>query len=116
MTGGKAGKLVCSSALVAEAKALLEGLRLAELSSHRTCIFTDSLTLVLALKGDKDAWPWQCYAWLLLMKDILLAHDRISLSFTPRRTNRAADYVAKQARLDLLPPDWIHCTYIASLL
>ncbi|CAN1152069.1 Putative ribonuclease H protein At1g65750 [Linum perenne] len=104
---GKAGKLLCSSALVAEAKAVLEALRLAERSNIQSYVRSDSLVIVNALRGEKERWPWQCYAWLLIMKNILLAHDRISLSFAPRSLNQTADWVAKSARSDNLPYDWI---------
>ncbi|CAN1761157.1 Transposon TX1 uncharacterized 149 kDa protein [Linum perenne] len=107
VTDGKAGMTECSSALVAEAKALLVALRVAETLNGHSRIKSDCLTLIDALRHDITSWPWECYAWLLIMKDILLAHDRISLAFIPRRLNTHADLVAKAARSDTLPYNWL---------
>ncbi|CAN1154439.1 Putative ribonuclease H protein At1g65750, partial [Linum perenne] len=104
---GKAGRLTCSSALAAEAKALLEAIRMAANNPTSSIIFSDCQILVNALNGSKDSWPWQCFAWLLQMERILLAHDRISLDFTPRTLNKVADGIAGAARRDTLPHDWI---------
>ncbi|CAN1306590.1 Putative ribonuclease H protein At1g65750 [Linum perenne] len=104
---GKAGRLRCLSALVAEAKALLEALRMAESSATSTIVHSDSQVLVHALLGREEEWPWQCFAWLSQMKKILLAHDRISLIFIPRRLNKMADWVARSARRNILPYDWM---------
>ncbi|CAN1250765.1 Putative ribonuclease H protein At1g65750 [Linum perenne] len=105
---GRAGKFTCSSAMVAEAKALLEACKLATTSPSHSIISSDCQGLTLALRGPESEWPWECFAWLLAMKAILLAHDRISLTFIPRRQNKTADKVAKWARQDILPYNWIY--------
>ncbi|CAN0914648.1 Putative ribonuclease H protein At1g65750 [Linum grandiflorum] len=103
VTGGRAGKILCSSALVAEAKAILDSLRLATESSCRTIVKSDCLVLVDALRNTREKWPWLCYSWLLLMQGIIRAHTHISVAFVPRVMNRAADWIAHRARLDTLP-------------
>ncbi|CAN1150401.1 LINE-1 retrotransposable element ORF2 protein [Linum perenne] len=105
---GTAGRILCSSAMVAEAKGLLEAIRMAEKSTARTMIHSDCQILVQALQGRKEEWPWQCFAWLLQMRGILLAHDRISLTFVPRGQNKKADWIAGMARRNILPHNWLH--------
>ncbi|CAN1165788.1 Transposon TX1 uncharacterized 149 kDa protein [Linum perenne] len=104
---GKADRFLCSSALVAEAKALLEAIRMATNSRAHSMIHSDSQLLVKALQEPKEKWPWQCFAWISQMKEMLLAHDRISLAFIPRRMNIKADWVAKSVRSNILPYNWL---------
>ncbi|CAN0824796.1 hypothetical protein LINGRAPRIM_LOCUS1813, partial [Linum grandiflorum] len=61
---GVSGQVLCSSPIMAEAKALLTTVEFAEDSGLRTIIKSDCLTLILALNGSMEVWPWQCYAWL----------------------------------------------------
>ncbi|CAN1168906.1 hypothetical protein LINPERHAP2_LOCUS28101 [Linum perenne] len=115
VTNGKAGTLVCSSSIVAEAKALLEALSMASASRVPTIVKSDCLNLVEALRDFRIAWPWECAAWLLSMKNILINCPWISVSFVPRRVNLAADWVAKSARNGSLPQEWTTCLSFLSM-
>ncbi|CAN0923137.1 hypothetical protein LINGRAHAP2_LOCUS33423, partial [Linum grandiflorum] len=68
---GVSGQVLYSSPIMAEAKALLTAVEFAEDFGLRTIIKSDCLTLILALNGRMEVWPWQCYAWLGRMRDIL---------------------------------------------
>ncbi|CAN0830334.1 Putative ribonuclease H protein At1g65750 [Linum grandiflorum] len=110
VTGGRAGKLLCSSAIVSEAKAIFDAMRIASESTIRTIIKSDCLVLVDALRSPREKWPWQCYSWILSMQELLSAHNHISVAFVPRRLNRAADWIAHGARLDSLPLNYFSKT------
>ncbi|CAN1178375.1 hypothetical protein LINPERHAP2_LOCUS33633 [Linum perenne] len=107
VVAGYAGTLVCSSPIVAEAKGLLEGIRIAASSGGETVVKTDCLDLVNALRKNPTCWPWQCAAWLHRMSDILTENPQIRISFTPRAANFLADKVAKAAAFDMGQEDWI---------
>ncbi|CAL1375417.1 unnamed protein product [Linum trigynum] len=59
---GKAGTLFCSSSIVAEAKALLIAMRMAQDSGLPTVIFSDCLVIINILLGRSRSWPWQVKA------------------------------------------------------
>ncbi|CAN1833195.1 Putative ribonuclease H protein At1g65750 [Linum perenne] len=114
--GGKAGSLSCSSSIVAEAKAILVAIQTAVALEGPTIIKSDCLDLVSALRDFRIAWPWECAAWLGIMKQALLENPRISVSFIPRRMNQAADWIANAARRAELPEDWTTCSSLLSRL
>ncbi|CAN1161460.1 hypothetical protein LINPERHAP2_LOCUS23928 [Linum perenne] len=107
---------MCSSSLVAEAKALLVAIRLAEYFEGPSIIKSDCLNLVSALRDFRIAWPWECAAWMVLMRRCLNENPRISVSFIPRRLNKAADWVANSVRRHELPDEWTECHNFLSLL
>ncbi|CAN1745341.1 hypothetical protein LINPERHAP1_LOCUS2413 [Linum perenne] len=100
---------------MAEAKALLYAISLGESSGHPTIIKSDCLNLVMALRDFRIAWPWDCAAWLSTMRNTLNRCPWISIAFVPRRLNKAADWIAKAARDNSLPTNWISCSYLSYL-
>ncbi|CAN1127224.1 hypothetical protein LINPERHAP2_LOCUS3898 [Linum perenne] len=107
VVAGYAGNLVCSSPIVAEAKALLFGIRLAVQSGEETTVKADCLDLVDALRKSSSAWPWQCAAWLHIMSRTLDENPQIRISFIPHSLNHLADKVAKAAAFDTGQESWI---------
>ncbi|CAN1120446.1 hypothetical protein LINPERHAP2_LOCUS200 [Linum perenne] len=107
VVAGYAGTLVCSSPIVAEAKALLLGISTASASDEETIVKTDCLELVDALRKPSSAWPWQCAAWIHTMSRMLAESRHIRVSFTPRAQNHLADKVAKAAANDTGQEPWV---------
>ncbi|CAN1758763.1 hypothetical protein LINPERHAP1_LOCUS6914 [Linum perenne] len=105
---GRAGRFICSSPIVVEARALLEAVSFAA-SSHLSCtIFSDCLNLVSSIKANKRRWPWECYGLLGSISSLLLSSPTTTVRFVPRRDNLYADWVARAARTSSLPPDWVN--------
>ncbi|CAL1384323.1 unnamed protein product [Linum trigynum] len=104
---GKAERFFCSSPIQAEAVAILNAVILAALDPVPTCVRSDCQRLTIALTQDPSLWPWQCRATLARIVSILCVSPWIVVEFVPRRFNAFADWIARNARLDLLPPEWI---------
>ncbi|CAN1813256.1 hypothetical protein LINPERHAP1_LOCUS26825, partial [Linum perenne] len=98
----------CSSPIVSEAKALLEAAIYASQYTPNCTIFSDCLTIVASIKTQKIKWPWECYGLLGRITDILASSPSISVRFIPRKDNLLADWVAREARQNRLPSDWLH--------
>ncbi|CAL1404768.1 unnamed protein product [Linum trigynum] len=110
---GRAERFFCSSPIQAEAFAILNAVILAARDPVPTCIRSDCQRLTIALRQDPSLWPWQCRATLARVVSILCVSPWISIEFVPRRLNLLADWIARNSRLDLLPPEW---TVIADLV
>ncbi|CAL1377137.1 unnamed protein product [Linum trigynum] len=108
---GKAGKVICSSPIEVKALSLVEACRFAASDNTPTVIFTDCKSLV-----DESMWPWRCFGLLSHIKTILRQCHWIHLSFTHRRFNLCADWVARNARCLYLPRDWISVLSIVAPL
>ncbi|CAN1781932.1 hypothetical protein LINPERHAP1_LOCUS15612 [Linum perenne] len=93
--------------MVSEARALLEAVSYASRSQSRCTVYSDCLRLVASITAQKSKWPWDCYGLLGSITDILTASHHISIRFTPRKENRYADWVARSARQNRLPTDWL---------
>ncbi|CAN1811453.1 hypothetical protein LINPERHAP1_LOCUS26224 [Linum perenne] len=93
--------------MVAEARALLEAVSFASSSQSRCTIYSDCLLLVASIKAHKSKWPWDCFGLMGSITDILSSDPSISVRFTPRKENRYADWVARNARQNRLPRDWL---------
>ncbi|CAN0919386.1 hypothetical protein LINGRAHAP2_LOCUS31420 [Linum grandiflorum] len=100
---GRSGTFYCSSAIVAEARALLEGLSFATEPGASCHVFSDCKTLVDAIHGPQVDWPWSCYGLLGSIKAIVSSVSTISIRFIPRGDNMRADSAAKAARIGPLP-------------
>ncbi|CAN1137646.1 hypothetical protein LINPERHAP2_LOCUS10198 [Linum perenne] len=94
--------------MVSEARALLEAVSFASRVQSPCTVFSDCLLLVASLKAQISKWPWDCYGLLGAITDILSTSPSISVRFTPRKENKFADWVARSARQNRLPPDWLH--------
>ncbi|CAN1822360.1 hypothetical protein LINPERHAP1_LOCUS29947 [Linum perenne] len=104
---GRAGKIRCSSPIVAEACALLEAVSMVRTSPTSCTICSDCLNLVNSLKGPKTSWPWECFGLLGRISSILRDSPNIQICFIHRKHNSIADWVARSARDSILPPNWI---------
>ncbi|CAN1849938.1 hypothetical protein LINPERHAP1_LOCUS39593 [Linum perenne] len=102
---GRAGRFICSSPMVSEARALLEAVSFASRSHSRCTVYSDCLRLVASTTAQKSKWLWDCYGLLGSITDILATSHPISIRFTPRKENRYADWVARSARQNRLPTD-----------
>ncbi|CAL1410643.1 unnamed protein product [Linum trigynum] len=100
---GSAGTFFCSSAIVAEAKALLIAVRMAASLHGPASIFSDCKVLVDIIQDPQKVGPWQVRAWIQRIRFLLQTHIGLSLFFTPRSTNKSADWVAKEAANGSLP-------------
>ncbi|CAN1181362.1 hypothetical protein LINPERHAP2_LOCUS35339, partial [Linum perenne] len=104
---GRSGTFFCSSPIVAEAKAILEAVILASERHVSTMVLSDCLTLVNVLNDSLTQRPWECAALLSQIFQKLSDCPWIMISFTPRKSNCKSDWVAKSARRNALPDDWI---------
>ncbi|CAN1767723.1 Putative ribonuclease H protein At1g65750 [Linum perenne] len=104
---GRSGTFFCSSPIVAEAKAINEAVFMASTRQVSTLILSDSLSLVNILNDTHIQWPWECAALITQIGQRLSVCLWITISFTPRSLNTKADWVAKSARMNCLPANWI---------
>ncbi|CAN1168135.1 hypothetical protein LINPERHAP2_LOCUS27655 [Linum perenne] len=104
---GRNGTFFCSSSLVAEAKAFLEGISLGSSRQVTTSVLTDSLTLINVLNNALYPRPWECSTYINSMLQILERCPWIDVGYTPRSINYKADWVAKETRKHSLPEDWL---------
>ncbi|CAN1818491.1 hypothetical protein LINPERHAP1_LOCUS28393 [Linum perenne] len=95
---GRAGRFICSTPIVAEARALLEAVSLASSYRGPCMVFSDCLILVNCLKTSPNRWPWECFRLLDCVSKILTDFPMISVRFCNRRFNRTADWIARSAR------------------
>ncbi|CAL1390749.1 unnamed protein product [Linum trigynum] len=105
---GRVESLHCFSPLEAEAKALWLGSRLAVELSSPCIVLTDCLSLVKALRGQFQSWPWRAAAWLGRIKVLTASHPMIMIDHIKRKRNSKANCVAKSCARKQLPNDWIH--------
>ncbi|CAN1157596.1 Putative ribonuclease H protein At1g65750 [Linum perenne] len=104
---GRSGTFFCSSPIVAEAKAINEAISLAASRQVTTVIRSDCLSLINILNKHQVKWPWECSALIAVMVQSLATCPWVTVEFTPRSDNCLADWVAKSARLERLPVDWM---------
>ncbi|CAL1375168.1 unnamed protein product [Linum trigynum] len=100
---GKVESFLCSNPIQAEAYAILNAVVLAAQEPCPASIKSDCQVLVNALRQDPDSWPWQCRAILVRVTPILLSTPCMTVEFVPRCLNALADWVVRNARLNLLP-------------
>ncbi|CAN1181873.1 hypothetical protein LINPERHAP2_LOCUS35676 [Linum perenne] len=104
---GRSGTFLCSSALAAETKAILEAILLAASRQVSTLILSDSQSIITILNNNLRPWPWECSAYITSMVHTLSQCPWISMDFIPRARNSNADWVAKETRKHSLPQNWI---------
>ncbi|CAN1156735.1 hypothetical protein LINPERHAP1_LOCUS9083 [Linum perenne] len=88
---GRAGNFVCSSPIVAEAKALLEAVSYAARSPHQCMVFSDCVILINCFHSYIFRWPWDCYGLIARIRKALETSPSITVHFTPRKLNGTAD-------------------------
>ncbi|CAN1761143.1 hypothetical protein LINPERHAP1_LOCUS32523 [Linum perenne] len=104
---GRAGRVLCSSPMAAEARALLEAVSMVNRTPVPCTIYSDCLNLVNCLIGQIKSGPWECFGLLARISTILTDSPNIQVCFTPRKHNKIADWVARSARDSILPPNWL---------
>ncbi|CAN1171812.1 hypothetical protein LINPERHAP2_LOCUS29794 [Linum perenne] len=93
--------------MISEARALLEAVSFASSSQSSCTVYSDCLLLVASIKTQKSKWSWDCYGLMGSITDILSSAPFISVRFIPRKENIYADWVARSARQNRLPRDWL---------
>ncbi|CAN1131053.1 hypothetical protein LINPERHAP2_LOCUS6175 [Linum perenne] len=88
---GRSGTMFCSSAIVAEAKAIKEAVTLASTRPVSTIILSDCLALIKIINDSLSPWPWECNALGTHIRQIMTRCPWISVDFTPRTSNAKAD-------------------------
>ncbi|CAL1413652.1 unnamed protein product [Linum trigynum] len=101
------GTLLCASPIEAEAKALLEALKLAQGLHCPITVCSDCLTLVTALQNPLLVLPCKCSALLSVMSGILSSCPLIKVKFIGRSLNTRADWMARSLLNHSLPSDWV---------
>ncbi|CAL1375471.1 unnamed protein product [Linum trigynum] len=107
VSDGRAETFLCSTPIEAEAKAHLEGIKLAQEYGTECTVFSDCQDLVKALEKDYSGWPWRCAAGIGLMINILRNNPFIKVNQVPRALNVRADWVARSKARSTLPVNWI---------
>ncbi|CAN1318610.1 hypothetical protein LINPERPRIM_LOCUS30874, partial [Linum perenne] len=97
----------CNSPIVSEPKALLEATLLAITKTGPIRILSDCQELILAIKGPKHRWPWECFRYIGRVVDLTKDKNNICFSFILRTQNVKVDWVARSARNNLLHGDWV---------
>ncbi|CAL1408918.1 unnamed protein product [Linum trigynum] len=88
MCDGKAGRILCSSPIEAEALAILAACQVAADDHVPSTILSDSKVLVDDVQSDPSLWPWRCFAPLNSITKILRCSSWIRLSFAGRQNNK----------------------------
>ncbi|CAN1129854.1 Putative ribonuclease H protein At1g65750 [Linum perenne] len=104
---GRIGTFFCSSAMVAEAKAILEAINLGSSRQVTTLVLSDNSTLVNILNCTTSPWPWECHNIIAQMVRTLMLCPWIEVAYTPRVHNTKADWVAKETRKNSIPENWV---------
>ncbi|CAN0864750.1 hypothetical protein LINGRAHAP2_LOCUS9031 [Linum grandiflorum] len=72
-----------------------------------TVIFSDCLSLVRFLNGNRAFFHWEGSALTSTILRVLLDNLQILIKFIPRENNSKADWVARNAYAGTLPENWI---------
>ncbi|CAN1136229.1 hypothetical protein LINPERPRIM_LOCUS20965 [Linum perenne] len=68
---------------------------------------SDCLSIVNVLNNSLNHWPWECSAIISQITQKLSSCPWILVKFTPRIYNTNADWVARSARRNTLPENWM---------
>ncbi|CAN1292760.1 hypothetical protein LINPERPRIM_LOCUS21725 [Linum perenne] len=104
---GRARSFFCRAPLCAEALVILEALQIAASDQVDTIVLTDSKSIVLALENHKDDWPWEAASFIAQIKQVMETSSNIHVIWVRRDEIREADRVAKLARDNRLPLNWV---------
>ncbi|CAN1743943.1 hypothetical protein LINPERHAP1_LOCUS1960 [Linum perenne] len=104
---GVNGTFFCSSAIVAEVRAIYEATIMASTMGAPTTILSDCKVLVDAINDPKHQWTWECYALMGACLCLLQRKTWINVRFVRRNLNKVADWVAVGSRQHNLPHNWI---------
>ena len=98
---------VANSALEAEARSLILGLKAAQSSNCRSIVVEcDNRTLVDSLGKCTSKCSWSIFPFLCEFHRLKMSFQGISWTWVTREANRAADAAAKLAKLRLCMDDW----------
>ncbi|CAN1761942.1 Putative ribonuclease H protein At1g65750 [Linum perenne] len=104
---GRARNFCCRAPICAEANGLLAAVDMATRDTRRTIILTDCLAVTKALKESQELWPWEVASVLASIQQKLQMFTHIAVFHVHRNEVQEADRIAKKARDDLLPLDWL---------
>ncbi|CAN1828501.1 Putative ribonuclease H protein At1g65750 [Linum perenne] len=104
---GRARSFFCRAPICAEALAVLEAVQIAFLEQGDIVIFTDSKTIVSALDRQYEEWPWEVAGFIAQIKQWLTARSNIQIRWVNRQVISEVDRIAKMARDNCLPPNWV---------
>ncbi|CAN1178694.1 hypothetical protein LINPERHAP2_LOCUS33809 [Linum perenne] len=63
--------------------------------------------LSIASKGPKHRWPWECYGLIGRIVELLKTDPSTSIRFITRKDNKATDTIARAARKNRFPSNWL---------
>ncbi|KAI3409549.1 uncharacterized protein J3R85_019142 [Psidium guajava] len=95
-----------------QAKSLPE-MSLSDKSGHSSDLqwelISDNLSLVnlLSAQDQSSSAPWPIFGLIVDCRTLLAQLKNTSIVYSPREGNACADWLAKSARLGLLPPNWL---------
>lgn len=99
-----------NSALIVEASAALEGLRLAKsLDFQNVVLEVDSEQLIFSVKNQKKDSFWEIYPLLKEIRRLQGQFKNCSWNLVKRGANAAADWLARQAKMRMDLGDWVLC-------
>ncbi|CAN1279154.1 hypothetical protein LINPERPRIM_LOCUS16906 [Linum perenne] len=104
---GRARNFCCRAPIFAEANGLLAAVDLAIHDTRTTIILTDCQAITRALTDTQDLWPWEAASVIASIQRNLQVSTHITFQHVPRSEVHEADRIAKKARDDLLPLDWL---------
>ncbi|CAN1135840.1 hypothetical protein LINPERHAP2_LOCUS42260 [Linum perenne] len=104
---GRADTLFCRAAIVAEAKAILTAVEMVRTETDICVIISDCKALVDAIHSPPPRWPWECHSIIAAIREITDAAPAIGIFWQRRELLRDADKIARMAREDSLPTDWL---------
>ncbi|CAN1133224.1 hypothetical protein LINPERPRIM_LOCUS30528 [Linum perenne] len=104
---GRARKFCCRAPICAEAYGLLAAVEMAAQDMRRTLILTDCLSLTKAIQEDQEKWPWEAASVIASIQQRMKDNLHIFVHHVQRSEVHEADRIAKMARDELLPLDWL---------
>lgn len=105
MRTGSARVLPCSSAIQAEAMAIIEALDLTLALGFRKAVI-ESVCLVVVNSCFGGPIPWQIHGVVCEIKRKIMQHGSVEIKWIRRDANKSADLVAKLALKGDLPVVW----------
>ncbi|CAN1784919.1 Putative ribonuclease H protein At1g65750 [Linum perenne] len=104
---GRARSFFCRAPICAEALGILAAVHIATSDDSSAIILTDSMIMVTALGNEEGDWPWEVAGFLAQIKQQLDARPNVVIKWVNREVISKVDSIAKLARDNRLPFDWI---------
>ncbi|CAN1187529.1 hypothetical protein LINPERPRIM_LOCUS31904 [Linum perenne] len=103
---GRAGNFFCRAPGCAEAIAVLNAVQMALREGGTCVIWSDCASITTAIDNPPHLWPWESASIIAAIKTILVSSD-ITIIFKGRAFVGEADRIARLAREDRLPMQWV---------